>query len=344
MKQVPLGETGLMVSEVGFGGIPITRITVDEGVALVRAALDKGITYFDTARMYGDSEVKMGRALEGRRDQVVVATKTMKRSAEEMTQEIEASLEALRTTWIDLYQIHNLAKPEDLQTVLAPGGAYEALTKAQAQGKVKHIGFSSHHPDTAIQAIETGRFATVQFACNFVEDQAAGKVFAAAKARGMACIAMKPLGGGLLERADLCFAWLQAQEGVLPIPGMQSTSELNEIAGLYEQRRELNQADLDEMQRIRDELGTRFCHRCGYCMPCPNGINIPKVMLFTSQSRRFPPQHLIKASKDFILHAEENCEDCGECSERCPYELPIPEMLGEITAAFRDFMAQHGQA
>lgn len=344
MKQVPLGNTGLMVSEVGFGGIPLTRVSEDEAVALLRAAVDKGFTYFDTARMYGDSEVKMGRAFEGRRDQVILATKTMKRGGQEMTQEIQASLERLRTSYIDLYQMHNLVKPEDIEALSDPDGAYQALLRAKQEGKVRHIGFSSHHPDMAIKAIETGLFATVQFACNFVEDQAAGKVFGAAREQGMGCVAMKPLGGGLLERADLCFGWLQNQEGVLSIPGMQSMAELNEIADLYENRRELSQADLDEMQRIRDELGTRFCHRCGYCLPCPNGINIPKVMLFTSQSRRFPPQHLINASKDFILHAEQSCVECGECSERCPYELPIPEMLSEITAAFRDFMAQHGQA
>lgn len=344
MRLTNLGSTGLMVSQVGFGGIPLTRVSVDEAVELLRAAVDKGFTYFDTARMYGDSEVKMGLALEGRRDQVVIATKTMKRGGQEMTQEIEASLAALRTSYIDLYQMHNLVKPEDVDALSDPDGAYQALLRAKQEGKIRHIGFSSHHPDVAIQAIETGRFATVQFACNFVEDQAAGRVFAAAKARGMGCVAMKPLGGGLLERADLCFGWLQGQEGVLPIPGMQAMSELEEIAGLYANRRELNQADLQEMQRIREELGTHFCHRCGYCLPCPNGINIPKVMLFTSQSRRFPPQHLIKASKDFILHAEESCVECGECSERCPYDLPIPEMLGEITAAFRDFMAQHGEA
>lgn len=344
MKQVPLGSTGLMVSEVGFGGIPLTRVTEDEAVALLRAAVDKGFTYFDTARMYGDSEIKLGRALEGVRDQVVLASKSMKRTAQEMRQEIEASLEALRTTWIDLYQLHNLAKPADLEAVLAPGGALEALQEAQAQGRVRHIGFSSHHPDTAVAAIETGRFATVQFACNFVEDQAAARVFGAAKKRGMGCIAMKPLGGGLLERADLCFAWLQAQQGVLPIPGMQGLAELEEIAGLYENRRELGPADLAEMERIRAELGARFCHRCGYCLPCPNGVDIPKVMLFTSQKRRFPPAQLIEKTREAIGQAEAECIECGECAARCPYELPIPEMLAEITADFRDFLAQHGEA
>ncbi|MBU1155574.1 MAG: aldo/keto reductase, partial [Proteobacteria bacterium] len=157
---VPLGNTGLMVSEVGFGGIPLTRISQDEAVALLRAALDKGFTYFDTARMYGDSEVKMGQALEGRRDQVILATKTMKRGGQEMTQEIEASLEALRTSYIDLYQMHNLVKPEDIDALSDPDGAYQALLRAKQEGKVGHIGFSSHHPDMAIKAIETGLFAT----------------------------------------------------------------------------------------------------------------------------------------------------------------------------------------
>ena len=344
MRLTNLGGTGLMVSEVGFGGIPLTRVSEDEAVALLRAAFDRGWRFFDTARIYGDSEIKLGRALEGRREQVVLASKSLKRGREAVAREIETSLKNLRTSYIDLYQIHNLVKPEEVAGLDDPEGTYQALLQAQREDKVRHIGFSSHHPDVAIQAIETGRFATVQFACNFVEDQAAGRVFAAAKARGMGCIAMKPLGGGLLGRADLCFGWLQGQEGVVPIPGMQSMAELEEIAGLYETRRPLGPADLAEMERIRQELGPRFCHRCGYCLPCPNGVDIPRVMLFTSQKRRFPPRQLIDKCRESVFKAEESCMACGECSERCPYELPIPDMLAEITADFRDFLTRHGQA
>ena len=257
--------------------------------------------------------------------------------------DLAQSLAGLRTDHLDLYQLHNVAKDEVLAQVMAPGGAYEAAQEAQGQGRVRHIGFSSHHPDIALQAIESGKFATVQFACNFVEDEAAGRVFAAAQARGMGCIAMKPLGGGLLERADLCFRWLQGVPGVVPIPGIQTVDELEQIAALYADQRPLSQADRADMERIRMELGSRFCHRCGYCMPCPNGIDIPIAMLFRSQVRRYPAQELARLSGR-AMEAIENCEQCGECEERCPYELPIPQMLSEILGEYRDFQARHGLA
>ena len=343
IKQVPLGNTGLMVSEFGFGGIPLTRVPEDEAMALVQRALELGVTFFDTARLYGDSEVKLGQALEGRREQIVLASKTMQRSAEEAAQELSQSLRNLRTDYLDLYQLHNLGKPEALAEVMAPGGAYEAAAQAQQEGKVRHLGFSSHHPEVALAALETGKFATVQFACNFVEDQAAERVFAAARARGMGCIAMKPLGGGLLERADLCFRWLQGQPGVVPIPGVQSREELEEIAALYADRQPLSEADRADMERIRAELGSRFCHRCGYCMPCPNGIDIPTAMLFRSQSRRFPAETVAKFSGQ-VMEAVAECLQCGECEQRCPYELPIPAMLAEVLGEWRDFQARHGLA
>ena len=343
MRTVPLGDTGLMVSEVGFGGIPLTRVAPQDVEPLLGRALDLGFRFFDTARMYGDSEEKLGRGLAGRREMVVLASKTMARDGKTATAELETSLQNLRTDYLDLYQLHNVAKPEVFDQVMAPGGALEAAERAREQGKVRHIGFSSHHPDIAIQTMATGRFATVQFACNFVEDAASGRVFAEAQKRGMGCIAMKPLGGGLLERADLCFGWLRGREGVVPIPGIQSLAEAEEIAALYAAPPRLSPADLAEMERIRAELGTRFCRRCGYCMPCPNGVEIPWVMLFRSQVRRFPPEVVMQLSGRVMAGAAE-CQDCGECVERCPYDLPIPEMIAETLAAFRDFQAAHGLA
>lgn len=343
LRKTVLGDTGLTVSEVGFGGIPLTRVGQDEAVRLVRRALELGFNFFDTARMYGDSEAKLGAALEGRRDQVVLASKTIKRQAGEAAAELAASLENLRTGHLELYQLHNLAQPQDLEEVLAPGGAYQAAARAKAEGRVKQVGFSSHHPEVAIRAIETGKFATVQFACNFVEDEAAGRVFAAARERGMGCIAMKPLGGGLLERADLCFRWLQGQKGVVPIPGIQTQAEAEQIAALYARRRPLNGGDRAEMARIRAGLGSRFCHRCGYCLPCPNGVEIPSVLLFSSQARRFPPQQVARFAGRAMAGAGE-CTACGECGQRCPYELPIPEMIAENLAAWREFAARHGLA
>jgi len=341
MRQATLGDTGLTVSEFGFGGIPLTRVPEDEAVSIIHRALELGVSLFDTARLYGDSEAKMGRGLQGRRGEVVLASKTISRTAEGAAQDLATTLDNLGTDYLDLYQLHNLAKPEILEQVMAPGGAYEAAAQAQAEGRVRHIGFSAHNPEVALSAINSGKFATVQFACNFVEDEAAGKVFAVARERGMGCIAMKPLGGGLLERADLCFRWLQGVDGVVPIPGIQSIAELEEIAALYADRRPVSEADRAAMERIRQKLGSRFCHRCGYCLPCPNEIDIPIAMLFPSQVRRYPPQELGRLSGR-VMDKVAECAQCGECEARCPYELPIPEMLADILAQWREFQAQHG--
>jgi aryl-alcohol dehydrogenase-like predicted oxidoreductase len=198
-----------MVSELGFGGIPIIRLGTDEAVGVVRHCFDRGVTFFDTANVYGDSERKIGQALESVRDRVVIATKTLMRDAETAADHIIYSLENLRTDRIDLYQIHNIANDETFERVLAPGGAYEALARARDEGKIRFIGLSSHNIATAIRACRTGKFDTLQFPFNFIECDPADELFGIAREMDMGIIAMKPLGGGLLERADLCFRFLQ---------------------------------------------------------------------------------------------------------------------------------------
>ena len=201
MKKVRLGRTGLMVSEVGFGGIPIMNLNMEEGSSLLRHCFELGITFFDTANMYRDSENKMGAALESVRDRVVLATKTLKRDAEGVTKHVDQSLESLKTRVIDVYQLHQVANQETLDQVLAPGGAYEALDKARSDGKTRFIGLSSHNTQIAIQACRTGRFDTIQIPFNFIEQDASRELFQVAEEMDMGIIGMKPLAGGVLERA-----------------------------------------------------------------------------------------------------------------------------------------------
>lgn len=341
MKQVKLGNSGLTVTEIGFGGIPLTRLEVEEGAELVRQAFDLGFRFFDTAHLYGDSEVKMGLGLAGVREQVVLATKTRSRDGDSAARHLEQSLKDLRTDWIDLYQLHNLSEAGGLEAALAPDGALPVLEKARAQGVVRALGFSSHNPDQAVHAIHSGLFATVQFAFNFVEHDTYQRVFAAARQRGMGLIGMKPLGGGLLQRADLCFGFLQGFPEVVPVPGIQSLAEAQEILALYQDRRPLSPQDHKDIQKIRDELGERFCHRCEYCLPCEQGVAIPHVMLFQTQQRRFSPE-MIKNISARAMATVENCIQCGQCEERCPYELPIPQMLRELYQDYEEFLARHG--
>lgn len=340
MRSTRLGKTGLMVSELGFGGIPIIRLGFDEAVEVVRHCFEHGITFFDTANVYGDSEKKIGVALESVRDKVVLATKTLLREADAAVDHIEYSLENLRTDCIDIYQTHNIADDETLENLLAPGGAYEALAKAREEGKIRFIGFSSHNIATAVKACRTGKFDTLQFPFNFIERDPADELFTVAREMDMGIIAMKPLGGGLLERADLCFKFLQRHPGVVPIPGIQAKEELDEIIELYKNPVPLSDADTKAIETIRSELGLKFCHRCEYCMPCEKGVTIPGVLSFKSVSRRLPPSAAIGMAYG-AMESVEKCEDCGECIEKCPYDLPIPDLLKENLALYNDFKDRH---
>ncbi len=334
MRKVKLGGTGLTVSEIGFGGIPITPLPLEEGADVVRHGYERGITFFDTANVYGDSEKKMGRALCDVRDKVVIATKTLKRDAATAEKHIRQSLENLRTDRIDIYQLHNVSNDATLAQVLAPDGAYRAAEKARKDGTVRFIGFSSHNVKFAAGVCRTGLFSTVQVPFNFIETEAAEHLFGTAGEMGMGVIGMKPLGGGLLQRPDLCMRFLQQYPGIVPIPGVISKAEMDEILALYGKRRKLTRVDRDDMEKIRADLGTRFCHRCGYCLPCEKGVRIPEALGFKSILKRFQGDFALNFSRDALKSAE-NCDRCGACIERCPYELPIPEMLDENLSLYR---------
>jgi hypothetical protein len=334
MKTVRLGRTGLMVSEVGFGGIPILNLGMEEAVSLLRHCFELGVTFFDTANMYGDSEQKIGAALESVRSQVVLATKTLKRDAEGAARHLDLSLQNLKTRQIDIYQLHQVADRQTLDQVMGPGGAYEALDKARSEGKIRFIGLSSHNTQTAIEACRSGRFDTIQIPFNFIEQDPAKELFQVAEEMDLGVIGMKPLAGGVLERADLCFRFLQQYPKVVPIPGMRAKEEADEIVGLYERLQAPSAEQLEEMNRIRAELGTTFCRRCEYCKPCQQEIDIPAVLGMRSYVRRLRPEMII-GLVDGQMKKVENCIDCEECVERCPYELPIPELLRESLALYR---------
>lgn len=340
MKQHRLGKTELMVAELGFGGIPIIPLSMDEGAAVVRHCYEKGITFFDTANAYADSEKKVGLALEDVREKVVIATKTGRRDAEGAGKHLQYSLENLRTDYVDIYQFHNVSSQQDLDMILGPGGAMETVRNAVSEGTIRHISFSSHDIATAIACCRTELFATVQFPFNFIESDPADELFVVARELDMGIIAMKPLGGGLLERADLCFKFLQQHPYVLPDPGFRTKEEADEVIQLYLSPTPMTEEDEAEIERIRSELGTKFCHRCGYCIPCEQGVNIPQVMGFRSQSRRFPPE-TAKRMAQAAMDSVENCIECGECLPKCPYHLEIPELLKENLSSFREFVALH---
>jgi hypothetical protein len=337
MKTKRLGATGLEVSEIGFGGIPIIPLPRDEAVAVVRHCLDLGVTFFDTANMYTTSEEKLGMALKGHRRQVVIATKTAQRDAKGAAGHLELSLRQLQTDWIDVYQLHNLSNEDALRQVLAPGGAYEAAARARDAGKIRFIGLSSHSIPTAIEGLRTGLFQTLQFPFNFIENDPLQELFPLAARNRVGIIGMKPLGGGLLERADLCFKFLQQHPDVLPIPGVRSNKEIDEIVQFYRDPEPMSEADLKAIEAIRSDLGKRFCHRCEYCMPCARGVQISSILMLKPAAKRLS-REAVKGWLGAAMETAETCAECGECEQKCPYHLPIPDLIKENLALYRHYL------
>jgi predicted aldo/keto reductase-like oxidoreductase len=332
VKTTRLGKTGLQVSRVGFGGIPIQRLTEAEAVRVVQRCIDLGVTFLDTATGYTTSEERIGKAISatpGRREQLVLATKTPARDRATAAEHLEQSLKRLNVETVDLWQFHNVSTFEALDQVLAPGGALEAAHQALEAGKVRHIGISSHSMDVALRAVTLGCFETIQFPFNFVTSEPADRLLPLARKHDLGFIAMKPLGGGLLSDANLCIKYLLQFDGVVPDPGVQAVEEIEEIVTVVAGSWELTAGEWQAIERIRSEVGTRFCRRCGYCEPCPEGVRISMIMNLPSFWKRMPAARLATGSFAEAVECARNCIECGECEDKCPYHLPIRAMIAE---------------
>ena len=331
MEYRELGKTGLKISRLGFGGIPIQRIDAEGTKKLMRELLEAGVNFIDTARGYTVSEEYLGYALEGIRDKFVLATKSMSRDKEGMAKDIETSLKNLRTDYIDLYQIHN-ATPEQLEQITAPGGALEALQEAKAAGKIGHIGLTAHSLDTFKLALEADWVETFMFPYNIVETQAESLVKQCAQ-KGIGFICMKPLAGGAIEDATLALRWICANEAVsVVIPGMADPKELEQNQAAVNDTAPLSAEENAKVLEIRSTLGTNFCRRCNYCQPCAAGINISACFLFEGYLSRYGLGEWAKGRYDAMGKHASDCIGCGACEDRCPYNLPIREMLKGVAA------------
>lgn len=320
------GATGCSVSILGFGGIPIVRLSDGEADRTLKRAYDLGITFFDTANGYRDSEAKMGRALSSLRDKVFIATKTRERSAEGAAGHIDLSLRQLRTDYIDLYQFHQVVQQAEWEAILAPGGAMEAVLSAREAGKIRFVGITTHNLEMSMKFVRTGFFSSIQYPFNFIEDEAAKEMYCLAKERSMGILAMKPFAGGAITDASLAFKFLRAHEGVLPIPGFDSVASVEEIVGFYDRPNSVTEEDRRAMKGIRESLGREFCRRCEYCQSCPHGVSITMGMTYPLIASRYSPDI---AAESFApaMDTLPRCVGCGVCETRCPYELPIRKML-----------------
>jgi predicted aldo/keto reductase-like oxidoreductase len=337
MKTMRFGKTGLEVSRMGMGGIPLTRPTEAEAIKLIQRALDLGVNFIDTAYGYGGgmSEERIGKAIVGRREQVIIATKGWS------LEQLETSLRRLNTDYIDLWQFHNISSFDTLDRVLDRG---IALVQGVLQkGLVRHVGFSSHSLKVALKAVASGLFETVQFPLNFVSNEAADELVPLAREHDVGFIAMKPFAGGRIKDANLAIKYLLQFEGVVPDPGVQKIKEIEEIVGIVNGGAwELTGQEWQEMEKIRARVGPRFCRQCEYCMPCPQGVHIAGAVYLPILWEGWPPDWYFSWGyvKNAVKSAQ-NCVQCGECEAKCPYNLPIREMIVESLEFYERVAAEH---
>lgn len=324
-----LGKTNIKVNRVGFGGIPIQRITQEETNLVIDELINHGVNFIDSARGYTVSEEYIGNAILGKRDKFIIATKSMSRTYDSMASDVEISLKNFKTDYIDLYQLHNI-KPDEYDKIFNDDMAYKALLDYKKQGKIKHIGITSHSIETIKKAVYSNKFDTIQFPYNIVEDQA-DEIFKEANKRNIGIIVMKPLAGGAIDNAKLAIKYILSKDYIdVVIPGMDSVNQVIENTSVLKDLEITKEEDII-INQIKDSLGNRFCRRCEYCMPCPVGINIPMNFLLEGYYSRY---NLKEWSKDRYKSLEikaTDCIDCGKCESRCPYNLPIREMLKEVS-------------
>lgn len=335
MKTIALGKTGIEVPQNAFGALPIQRVSDDEAVKLLRMAYDGGMRFFDTARAYTDSEIKVGKAFEGMRDKVYIASKTTATTVEKFWEDLNTTLTNLKTDYLDIYQLHCVAK------CYRPGdgsGLYEALVEAKEQGKIRHIGITAHKIGVAEEIVESGLYETLQFPFSYLASDRDIALVQKCKAAGMGFIAMKGLSGGLLTNSRACMEFM-SQYDVLPIWGIQKESELREWLAFMDEDVHYSDEMKTFIEKDRQELLGDFCRGCGYCMPCTVDITINQCARMSQMIRRAPSAAWLSEHWQNEMMKIESCVDCGICMTRCPYELKIPQLLRKNLADYKEILA-----
>lgn len=331
MLKSMLGKTGLAVTKVGFGGIPIQRLTQQQATEVIKELKIEGVNFIDTAMGYTVSQTYIGNALkEVGRENFYIATKAMGYTYESMKDYINQSLKELDVDYIDLYQIHNCSKQEQYDNVVSENGALKALKEAKEKGLIKHIGVTSHDVTMIDKFLDLEEIETIQFPFNIVEQQAVD-VFKKAKDRNVGIIAMKPLAGGAITNGKLALKYILSTGLVdIAIPGMDSVKQVKQNVSVANEIEKLTDDDLDNIKKIRDELGNDFCRRCGYCLPCPQGINIPGMFLFEGYATRYNLKDWAMSRYKSLDIKADACVKCGLCETKCPYNLPIRKKLENV--------------
>ncbi len=335
MGDITLGRTGIKVEKNAFGALPIQRISTTDAVGLLRKAYQNGISFFDTARAYSDSEEKVGIAFHEVREEVIIATKTAATTVEGFRKDLATSLEMLQTEYIDIYQFHNPAfcpKPGD------GSGLYEEMLKAKEEGKIRFIGISNHRLKVAQEAIDSGLYDTLQYPFSYLTGEQELSFVEQCKERGIGFICMKAMSGGLIQNGKAAAAFMNQFENVLPIWGVQKESELDEFISYIDNAPVLDDELKAVIEKDRSELVGGFCRGCGYCMPCPVEINISLAARMSLMLRRAPVEAYTTPDIVTNMHQIPKCIECNNCKKKCPYGLDIPNLLKENYEDFLTFL------
>ena len=336
MREITLGSTGITIPQNAFGALPVQRVNLEQAVCLLRRAYEGGMRFFDTARAYSDSEQKLGVAFSEMRDQVYLASKTQAKTPEKFWADLNKSLEMLQTDYLDIYQFHCASQ------VYAPGdgtGMYECMLEAKAQGKIRHIGITAHQIGVAEDAIASGLYETLQFPFSYLSSEREQALAAKCKEANMGLIAMKGLAGGLITNAKAAMAFMLQFDSVLPIWGVQREKELEDWLSFMEQEPKMTEEIREFIEKEKTELVGEFCRGCGYCMPCPAGIQINTCARMSLMLRRSPSARWLEPPMQAEMKKIENCKNCGACKKKCPYELNTPELLRKNYEDYKQVLA-----
>ncbi len=336
MKNITLGTTGIVTPQNAFGALPIQRVSDEMAVKLLRKAYEGGMTFFDTARAYSDSEKKVGMAFAGMRDKVVIATKTAAKTPEDFWKDLETSLELLQTDYIDIYQFHCCPQ------VFRPGdgtGMYECMVKAKTMGKIRHIGMTAHKIQVAIDGAESGLYETMQYPFSYLAADKEKELVDICRKNNVGFIAMKGLAGGLINRSEAAMAFMTQYDNVVPIWGIQKEKELDEWLSYMDNTPAMTPDIQEYIYKEQKEFQGEFCRGCGYCLPCPMGIQINSCARMSLMVRRAPSEAWLNEYWQEEMKKIETCIKCRKCTERCPYKLSTPELLEKNYEDYKNILA-----
>ncbi|GCD10231.1 aldo/keto reductase [Clostridium tagluense] len=338
MDKIKLGRTNLMVTRSGFGALPVQRVSFEEAKKILRKAYDNGINFFDTARAYSDSEEKIGYSLADVRNEIIIATKSHANDRKTLLEHLQISLKNLKTDYVDILQLHNpdiLPNPED------PEGLYAGLLEAKKRGLVRFIGITNHKIKNAMDAASSGLYDTIQFPLSSLSADIDLSLIKECSERNVGLIAMKALSGGLITNAASAFSFLRQFDNVVPIWGIQRETELDEFISLEKNPPPLDESMWSIINKDRTELSGDFCRACGYCLPCPAGIEIPTSARISLLLKRAPYQGFLEDSFNEKMKLINNCIECGHCKNHCPYKLDTPNLLKRELKNYNEFYAKH---